>query len=132
MEPPAGVRRDWGVNTTIPPDEGMELIDGEDGDLEDLQRELQMIADSEEEIDLIIETVVDHDTDAMDASKAVVENLVDTVSNIVHEGVHQNQDMIFLNKLALLQRQGKQETSQSMLSFITKTENLVQSRSLVK
>ena len=56
-----------------------------------------MIADSEEEIDLIIETVVDPDKDAMDASKAVVENLVGTVSKIVHEGVNQNQNMVFLS-----------------------------------
>ena len=48
--PPAGIRRDWYVNTTIPPDEGIELIDGEDGNIEELQRELQMIANSEEEI----------------------------------------------------------------------------------
>ena len=54
----------------------MELIGEEDGYLEDLQRELQMIADSKEEIDSIIEVVV-------------VENLVDTVSKIVHEGVKQ-------------------------------------------
>ena len=98
----------------------MELIGG---NLEDLQRELQMIADSEEEIHLIIQTVIDPDTDAMDASKAVVENLVDTVLKIVHEGINQNQDMVFLNKLALLLRQGKHETSQSMLRFITKIEN---------
>ena len=50
----------------------MELIDGKD---------------SEEEINLIIETVVDPDTDAMVVSKAIVENLVDTVSKIVREGV---------------------------------------------
>ena len=81
MEPPADVRIDWGVNIAISPEEGMELIDGGDGDLEDLQREFQMVADSEEEIDLIKETVGDHDTDA---SKAVVENLVDTVSKVVH------------------------------------------------
>ena len=53
--PPAGIRRDWYVNTTIPPDEGIELIDGEDGNIEELQRELQMIANSEEEINLIIQ-----------------------------------------------------------------------------
>ena len=128
MEPPAEVRRDWVVNTTIPPDEGMVLIDGEDGDLEGLQRELQIIADSEEEIDLIIEAVVDPDTDAMDASKAVVENLIDTVSKIMHEVINQKQDMVFLNRLVLLLREGKHETSQSMLTFITKIENLVQSR----
>ena len=92
-----------------------------------------MIADSDEEIDLIIERVVDLDMDAMDASKAVVENLAGTVSKIVHEGVNQNQDMVFLNKLTLLSRPGKHEASQSMLPFITKIENLVQSRrSLVK
>ena len=85
MKPSAGVRLDLDVNTGIPPDEGMELIDGEDGDLEEPKRELQMIADFQEEIDLIIETVVDPDTDVMDASKAVVENLVSTVSRIVHE-----------------------------------------------
>ena len=33
----------------------------------------------EEEIDLIIETIVDPDTVAIDASKAVVKNLLDTV-----------------------------------------------------
>ena len=133
MGPPAGVPRDWGVNTTIPPDEGMELIDGEDGNLADLQRELQTISDTEEDIDLVMQTVVDLDTDAIDASKAVVENLLDTVSKIVHEGVNLNQNMVFLKKLALLLRQGKHETSLSMLLFITKIENLVQSiRSLVK
>ena len=95
MRPPAGVPRDWGVNTTIPPDEGMELIDGEDGNLADLQRELQTISDTEEDIDLVMETVVDLDTDAIDASKAVVENLLDTVSKIVHEGVNLNQNMVF-------------------------------------
>ena len=73
---------------------------------------------------MIKETAGDPDTDA---SKAVVENLVDTVSKVVHEGVKQNQDMVFLNKLALLLRQGKHETSQSMLPFITRIENLVQS-----
>ena len=26
MEPPAEVQRDWGVNTAIPPEEGMEFI----------------------------------------------------------------------------------------------------------
>ena len=132
MEPPAGVIRNWDVNTTIPSDEGMELIDGEDGNIEDLQRELRRITDSEEEIDLVIETV-DVDTDAMDESKAVVENLVDTVSKIVHEGANQDQDMVFLDKLELLLMQGKHETSQSMLPFITNIENLVQSkRSLVR
>ena len=123
MELPAGVRRDWGINITIIRDESMELIDEENGDLENLQIEFQTIANFEEEIDLLIETVVDLDTDAMDASKAVAENLVDTVSKIVHEAVNQNQDMVFLNKLALLLRQGKHETSQSMLPFITKNEN---------
>ena len=73
------------INTTIPPDEGIELIDGEDGDIEELQRELQMIADSEEEINLII---VDPATYEMDASKAIVENLINTVSKIVHEVVN--------------------------------------------
>ena len=92
-----------------------------------------MIADSDEELDLIIERLVDLDMDAIDASKAVVENLTGTVSKIVHEGVNQNQDMVFLNKLTLLSRPGKHEESQSMLPFITKIENLVQSRrSLVK
>ena len=87
-----------------------------------------MIADSEEEIDLITELVVDPDTDAMDASKAVAEHLVDTVSRILTQSV-----MVFLNKLALLLRQGKHETSQSLLPFITKIENLVQfRRSFVK
>ena len=106
--PPAGIWRDWYVNTTIPPDEGIELIDGEDGDIEELQRELQMIADSEEEINLII---VDPATYEMDASKAIVENLINTVSKIVHEVVNWNQDMVFSNKLLLLLRQGKHETS---------------------
>ena len=32
-ELPAEVQRDWDVNTTIPPDEGLKPIDGEDGDL---------------------------------------------------------------------------------------------------
>ena len=59
-----------------------------DGNLEDLQRELQTISDTEEDINLVMETVVDLDTDAIDASKAVVENLLDTVSKIVHEGVN--------------------------------------------
>ena len=104
-----------------------------DGNLEDLQRELQTISDTEEDINLVMETVVDLDTDAIDASKAVVENLLDTVSKIVHEGVNRNQNMVFQNKLALLLRQGKHEISLSMLLFITKIENLVQSiRSLVK
>ena len=66
-----------------------------DGNLEDLQRELQTISDTEEDIDLVMETVVDLDTDAIDASKAVVENLLDTVSKIVHEGVKRNQNMVF-------------------------------------
>ena len=66
-----------------------------DGNLEDLQRELQTISDTEEDIDLVMETVVDLDTDAIDASKAVVENLLDTVSKIVHEGVNRNQNMVF-------------------------------------
>ena len=96
MELPARVGRDWGLITTIPPDEGIELIDGEYGDLEDLQRELQNITDSEEEIDLITETVVDPDSEPMDASKAAVENLVDTVSKCEHEGASQNQDMVLL------------------------------------
>ena len=38
-----------------------------------------MIADSEEEIVLIIETTVDPDTEANDTSKAVAENLLETV-----------------------------------------------------
>ena len=58
--------------------------------------------------------------DVMDASKAGFQNLVDTVSKIVHEGVNQNHGMVFLNKLALLLKQGKHETSQSILPFITK------------
>ena len=58
-----------------------------------------MIADSEEEIDLLIETVVLPDTDAMDESRAVVQNLADTVSKSVHEGVNQDQDMVSLNNL---------------------------------
>ena len=66
-----------------------------DGNLEDLQRELQTISDTEEDINLVMETVVDLDTDAIDASKAVVENLLDTVSKIVHEGVNRNQNMVF-------------------------------------
>ena len=66
-----------------------------DGNLEDLQRELQTISDTEEDIDLVMETAVDLDTDAIDASKAVVENLLDTVSKIVHEGVNRNQNMVF-------------------------------------
>ena len=66
-----------------------------DSNLEDLQRELQTISDTEEDIDLVMETVVDLDTDAIDASKAVVENLLDTVSKIVHEGVNRNQNMVF-------------------------------------
>ena len=82
----------------------MEPLDGEDGDLEDLQWELQMIADSEEEIVLIIETTVDPDTEANDTSKAVAENLLETVWKIMHESVSQNHDMIFLNKLALFLR----------------------------
>ena len=69
MEPPVEVRRDWGANTAISPEEGMELIDGEDGDLEDLQRELQMIVDSKKEIDLMTETVDGPDADVMDATK---------------------------------------------------------------
>ena len=44
-----------------------------------------MIADSEEEINLII---VDPATYEMDASKAIVENLINTVSKIVHEVVN--------------------------------------------
>ena len=84
-------------------------------------------SDSDKEIKLIKKTVVGPGKDAMDASKAVVENLVDTVSEIVHEGVNQRQDVVFLNKLALLSRQGKHKTTQSMLSFITKFENLMQS-----
>ena len=69
----------------------------------------------------------------MQAKQLAVENLVDAVSKIVHEGVNQNQDMVFLNKLALLLRQGKHETSQTMLPFITKIKNLVRSRtSLVR
>ena len=110
MGSPAGVLRDWSLNTTIPPDEGMELIDGEDGYLEDFQKEFQMIADSEGEIDLIIEMVVNPDTDAMNVSKAVVEILVDTILKIVHEGVNRNQDMILLNKLKLSLRHGKYES----------------------
>ena len=39
MEPPVGVRRDSGVDTALPPDEAMELIDEDDDDL-DLQRKL--------------------------------------------------------------------------------------------
>ena len=74
IEPPAGVRGDCGVNTAIPPDEGMELTDEENGDLEDLQRELQIIADFGEDIDLITETVVDPDKDEINASKAFIEN----------------------------------------------------------
>ena len=66
-----------------------------DGNLEDLQRELQTISDTEEDINLVMETVVDLDTDAIGASKAVVENLLDTVSKIVHEGVNRNQNMVF-------------------------------------
>ena len=66
-----------------------------DGNLEDLQRELQTISDTEEDINLVMETVVDLDTDAIDASKAVVENLLDTVSKIMHEGVNRNQNMVF-------------------------------------
>ena len=72
IEPPAGVRGDCGVNTAIPPDEGMELTDEEHGGLEDLQRELQMIADFGEDIDLIIETVVDPDEDEIDAAKQLL------------------------------------------------------------
>ena len=71
IEPPAGVRGDCGVNTAIPPDEGMELTE-ENGGLEDLQRELQMIADFGEDIDLIIETVVDPDEDEIDAAKQLL------------------------------------------------------------
>ena len=74
MEKPVRVRRDCGVNTAIPPDEGMELTDEENGDLEDLQRELQIIADFGEDIDLITETVVDPDKDEINASKAFIEN----------------------------------------------------------
>ena len=66
-----------------------------DGNLEDLQRELQTISDTEEDINLVMETVVDLDTDAIDASKAAVENLLDTVSKIVLEGVNRNQNMVF-------------------------------------
>ena len=40
MEPPAGGRRDWGINITITLAEGMEVIDEENGDLENLQIEL--------------------------------------------------------------------------------------------
>ena len=64
----------------------------------------------------------------MDASKSVVENLVDTVSKIAKQGVKQNQDMIFLNKLEVLLTQGKHETSKCLLLSITKIENLVQSK----
>ena len=50
----AGVRRHWGVNTSTPPEESMEVIDEEVDDLEDLQTELRIITDSEEEVTLII------------------------------------------------------------------------------
>ena len=99
MEPPDRVKRNWNaVIGDAPFDEGMELIDGEYGDLEDLQRELQLIVDTEEDIDVDI-MVVDVD---MDSSKAVVENLVNTVSKIVQQEVHQNSDLMFVNKLEVL------------------------------
>lgn len=49
----------------------------------------------EEEIDLIIETIVDPDTVAIDASKAVVKNLLDTVWKIMHESVNKTTTWYF-------------------------------------
>ena len=94
IEPPVRVRRGWSVNTNVQHEEGLDLTDEEKGDLEDLQRELQLL-----------------------------KNLAGTVSKIVHEGIILNQDMVFLNTLVLLLRQGKHETSQSRLPFITETDN---------
>ena len=39
---------------------------------------------------------------------------------MAHEGVTQNQDMVFFNKLAFLSDQGKHEASQFMMPFVTK------------
>ena len=43
IEPPVRARRGWGVNTIVQHEEGLDLTDEEKGDLEDLQRELQLL-----------------------------------------------------------------------------------------